>query len=474
MATRPKLRRRRRTKIIATLGPASSSPEVLTRLFQAGADVFRLNFSHGTHEDHAARFAMIRQLEDRFERPIGILADVQGPKLRVGRFSGGRVHLQTGQAFRLDLNPTPGSASRVNLPHPEIIEAASIGCALLLDDGKLRLRVARKLPDALETEVVVGGPLSDHKGVNVPDVVLPIPALTAKDRNDLAFALQQGANYIGLSFVQRPEDVAQAKELIGGRAWVMVKLEKPQALENLDAIMHLTDAVMVARGDLGVEIGAATVPLLQKRIILRCLEAGKPVITATQMLESMIEHAEPTRAEASDVANAILDGTSAIMLSAETATGNYPVEAVRTMDSIARAVEPSMGYRHQMPTPGEETTVGRAMSNAACDLAEALGARAILVPTFTGRTASAVARLRPRRPVIGLSHHQTSVQQMALEWGVTPVLMPQSDDVEDLWSRSIDSALKSGTIDAGDRVVLTAGTAVNLPGSTNVIKVDVA
>src|SRR6185437_15030988 len=267
MALRAKIRRRRRTKIIATLGPASASPEMLTRLFQAGADVFRLNFSHGTHEDHAARFAAIRQLEERFNRPIGILADVQGPKLRVGRFAGGRVHLQTSQQFQLDLNPTPGSATRVNLPHPEIIEAASIGCTLLLDDGKLKLRVVRKRGDALETEVVVGGPLSDHKGVNVPDIVLPIPALTDKDRDDLAFALKHGVNYIGLSFVQRPEDVVEAKKLIDGRAWVMVKLEKPQALENLDEIMRLTDAVMVARGDLGVELPPEEVPLAQKRIV---------------------------------------------------------------------------------------------------------------------------------------------------------------------------------------------------------------
>jgi len=260
----------------------------------------------------------------------------------------------------------------------------------------------------------------------------------------------------------------------GSPARVIAKIEKAEAVAALDEILQGSDAVMVARGDLGVEIGAATVPLLQKRIILRCLEAGKPVITATQMLESMIEHAEPTRAEASDVANAILDGTSAVMLSAETATGAYPVEAVATMDRIARAVEPSMGYRHQMPEPGEETTVGLAMSNAACDLAETLGASAILVPTFTGRTASAFARLRPRRPIVGLSHHQTAVQQLALEWGVTPVLMPQTDDVEDLWTRSIESALKVGVIETGDRIVTTAGTAVNLPGSTNVIKVDVA
>src|SRR3984957_20350214 len=284
MATRPKLRRRRRTKIIATLGPASSSAEVLTRLFQAGADVFRLNFSHGTHEDHAARFAMIRQLEDRFDRPIGILADVQGPKLRVGRFGGGRVHLQTGHNFRLDLNATPGNAQRVNLPHPE---------------------------------VVVGGPLSDRKGVNVPDVVLPIPALTAKDRDDLEFAVSHGANYIGLSFVQRPEDVLEGKRLIDGRAWVMVKLEKPQALDNLHEILALTDAVMVARGDLGVELPPEEVPLAQKRIVRLSRALGKPVVVATQMLESMISAPAPTRAEASDVATAVFDGADAVMLSGE-------------------------------------------------------------------------------------------------------------------------------------------------------------
>src|SRR5277367_1005495 len=354
MAVRPRLRRRRRTKIIATLGPASSSPEVLTRLFQAGADVFRLNFSHGTHEDHAVRFAMIRQLEDRFERPIGILADVQGPKLRVGNFSGGRVFLQTGQPFRLDLNPTPGSASRVNLPHPEIIEAASIGCSLLLDDGKLRLRVARKRGDALETEVVVGGPLSDHKGVNVPDVVLPIPALTAKDREDLEFAVSHGANYIGLSFVQRPEDVLEAKRLIDGRAWVMVKLEKPQALDNLHEILALTDAVMVARGDLGVELPPEEVPLAQKRIVRLSRALGKPVVVATQMLESMMSAPAPTRAEASDVATAVFDAADAV-------------------------------------------------ASASVQVSHAIGAKAIVAFTASGSTALRVARERPAPPVIGLT-----------------------------------------------------------------------
>jgi pyruvate kinase len=313
--------------------------------------------------------------------------------------------------------------------------------------------------------------------VNLPGVPVPIPSLTQKDLDDLAFALGLGVDFVALSFVRAAADVRDLQAIIrqhGSPARVIAKIEKAEAIEALHDVILEADAVMVARGDLGVEIGAATVPLLQKRIILQCLEAGKPVITATQMLESMIEHAEPTRAEASDVANAVLDGTSAIMLSAETATGNYPVEAVQTMDRIARAVEPSMDYRHEMPGPGDEPTVGRAMSNAACDIAEALHASAILVPTFTGRTASAVARLRPRRQIVGLSHHQTAVQQMALEWGITPVLMPQTENVEDLWSRALESAVKSGVVETGDRVVTTAGTAVNLPGSTNVIKVDIA
>src|SRR4051794_896883 len=287
MAPRIPLRRRRRTKIVATLGPASSSPEVIERLFRARADVFRLNFSHGSHADHAERIAVIRALEEKTGRPIGILADVQGPKLRVGRFQGGRVQLQTGQPFRLDLNPTPGNVSRVQLPHTEIIQAAQIGTSLLLDDGKLRLRVTRVRGDHLETEVVVGGALSDRKGVNVPDVALPIPALTVKDREDLAFALDHGIEYVGLSFVQRPEDVAEAKAIAAGRALIMVKMEKPQAVENLDAIMALTDCVMVARGDLGVECPPEEVPLIQKRIVRAAKAAGKPVVVATQMLESM-------------------------------------------------------------------------------------------------------------------------------------------------------------------------------------------
>src|SRR6185437_5725766 len=438
MAARPKLRRRRRTKIIATLGPASSSPEVVARLFQAGADVFRLNFSHGTHEDHAARFALIRELEDRFDRPIGILADVQGPKLRVGQFGGGRVHLQTGHMFRLDLNPTPGNAQRVNLPHPEIIEAASIGATLLLDDGKLRLRVARKRADALETEVVVGGPLSDRKGVNVPDIVLPIPALTAKDRDDLEFAITHGADYIGLSFVQRPEDVAEAKALVAGRAWVMVKLEKPQALDNLDAILGLTDAVMVARGDLGVELPPEEVPLAQKKIVRLARYLGKPVVVATQMLESMMNAPAPTRAEASDVATAVYDGADAVMLSGETAAGQYPYEAVNMMERIVARVEQDAGWRATMDASraAPEHSAADAIAAAARQVAHTIGAKAIVAFTDSGSTGLRVARERPEAPVIGLTPNTGTARRMAVVWGVHALVTPEVHSMSEAVTRA--------------------------------------
>jgi len=325
--------------------------------------------------------------------------------------------------------------------------------------------------------VVVGGRISSHKGVNLPGVPLPIPSLTRKDIIDLEFALGLGVDYVALSFVRSAADVRDLKALIeqaGGQARVIAKIEKSEAIEALDDILAETDAVMVARGDLGVEIGPALVPLLQKRIILKALERGKPVITATQMLETMIHSAEPTRAEASDVANAILDGTSAVMLSGETAVGEYPVEAVAYMDRIALAIEPSMGYRHEIPEAGQNPTIGGAMSNAACDIAEALRAAAILVPTFSGRTASAVARLRPRRPIVALTHKDWAMRQLALEWGVTPLLIDESPNIEQLWSESIKAAREAGFIESGDRVVITAGTAVNIPGSTNVIKVDIA
>jgi pyruvate kinase len=473
MAVQPRLRRRRRTKIIATLGPASSSLDVMGRLFQAGADVFRLNFSHGTHEDHAERFAMIRQLEDKFDRPIGILADVQGPKLRVGRFGGGRVHLQTGQPFQLDLNPTPGDAGRVNLPHPEIIEAASIGSSLLLDDGKLRLRVVRKRADALETEVVVGGPLSDRKGVNVPDVVLPIPALTDKDRKDMEFALQHGANYIGLSFVQRPEDVAEAKEIADGRAWIMVKLEKPQALENLEEIMRLTDAVMVARGDLGVELPPEEVPLAQKRIVRLARQLGKPVVVATQMLESMITAPAPTRAEASDVATAVFDGADAVMLSAETAAGQYPYEAVNMMDRIVARVERDETWRAMIDASrsAPEPATADAIAAAARQICHTIGAQAVVAFTASGSTALRVARERPDAPIIGLTPHLVTARRLAVVWGVHAVVTPDAHSLTDAVTRAVRVSHTEGFATHGDEIVVTAGVPFGHSGTTNALRV---
>jgi pyruvate kinase len=351
------------------------------------------------------------------------------------------------------------------------------GNDVLIDDGAVRLRVLKVERGRARCEVTVGGSVTSHKGVNLPGVPLPIPSLTRKDIDDLQFALELGVDYVALSFVRSASDVQALKTLIeasGSTAHVIAKIEKSEAVEVLDDILRETDAVMVARGDLGVEIGAAEVPLLQKRIIQKALERGKPVITATQMLESMIHQPDPTRAEASDVANAILDGTSALMLSGETAVGEYPVEAVEYMARIARVVEPHLDYRHEIPTADENPTIGQAMSNAACDIAEALSAAAMLVPTFTGRTASAVARLRPRRPIVGLTHHPHSLRHMALEWGVTPIGIAECADVEELWAASIKAARDAGIVDPGDRVVITAGTAVNIPGSTNVIKVDIA
>jgi pyruvate kinase len=369
------------------------------------------------------------------------------------------------------------SASDGELPvSPTAVgEVLQRGHDILIDDGLIRLKVEAVERGRARCTVVIGGVVAAHKGVNVPGVPVPIPSLTRKDMDDLDFALDIGVDFVALSFVRSAADVRDLKELItssGAHALVIAKIEKAEAVDALEDILRETDSVMVARGDLGVEIGPALVPLLQKRIVLAALDRAKPVITATQMLESMIHHAEPTRAEASDVANAILDGSSALMLSAETAMGDFPVEAVAYMDRIARAVEPSIDYRHELPQAHEEPTVGQAMSNAACDIAEALGARAILVPTFTGRTASAVARLRPRRLVVALSHHDYTVRQMALEWGVIPVPIQEASDVEDLWAKSIDAARAEGYVSEGDLVVITAGTAVNLPGTTDVIKVD--
>jgi pyruvate kinase len=465
----------RRTKIVATLGPSSDSPEQIRALVAAGMDAARLNLSHGTHDDHGRRARRVREIEAEVGRPIALIADLQGPKLRIGALEE-PVVLARGTKVTICAEEF---ATDGELPiAPAVIgDVLEEGHDVLIDDGLVRLRVEGVERGRALCTVVIGGRITSHKGVNLPGVPLPIPSLTRKDIADLEFALQLGVDYVALSFVRSAADVRDLRALIeqaGAHARVISKIEKSEAVEVLDDILTETDAVMVARGDLGVEIGPALVPLLQKRIILKALERGKPVITATQMLETMIHSAEPTRAEASDVANAILDGTSALMLSGETAMGEYPVEAVAYMDRIARAIEPSMGYRHEIPEAGQNPTIGGAMSNAACDIAEALRAAAILVPTFTGRTASAVARLRPRRPIVALTHKDWAMRQLALEWGVTPILIEECPDIEQLWSASISAAREAGFLEAGDRVVITAGTAVNIPGSTNVIKVDIA
>jgi pyruvate kinase len=465
----------RRTKIVATLGPASDSSDQLRALIAAGMDAARLNLSHGTHQDHAERAQRVREAEAEAGRPIALIADLQGPKLRIGALEE-PIMLTRGETITICAEEL---ATEGDLPiAPAVIgDVLKAGHDVLIDDGLVRLRVEDVENGRAKCAVVIGGRITSHKGVNLPGVPLPIPSLTRKDIADLEFALQLGVDYVALSFVRSAADVRDLKALIeqaGAHAHVIAKIEKSEAVEMLDDILAETDAVMVARGDLGVEIGPALVPLIQKRIILKALERGKPVITATQMLETMIHSAEPTRAEASDVANAILDGTSAVMLSGETAMGDYPVEAVAYMDRIALAIEPSMGYRHEIPEAEQNPTIGGAMSNAACDIAEALRAAAILVPTFSGRTASAVARLRPRRPIVALTHKDWAMRQLALEWGVTPLLIDESPDLEQLWSLSIKAAREAGFIETGDRVVITAGTAVNIPGSTNVIKVDVA
>jgi len=465
----------RRTKIVATIGPASNDLTTLAALVDAGMDGVRLNFSHGTRDDHELSARHARAVQAEAGRPLALIADLQGPKIRIGELAVPRT-LAVDDEVVVAGQETCGAD---DLPvAPDVLASVlEIGDEILVDDGHVRLRVERLDDGRALCRVVTGGIIEPHKGVNVPGVPLPVPSLTEKDLADLDVALELGVDYVAQSFVRSHLDVAALKariEAAGSQAWVIAKIELKEAVTELDSILDVADAVMIARGDLGVEIGAAEVPLLQKRIILGALDRGKPAITATQMLETMILRPEPTRAEASDVANAILDGTSALMLSAETAVGAYPVEAVKTMAQIARAVEPSLGYRHQLPSALEEPTVGRAMSNASCDLAEALGAKAILVPTFTGRTASAVARLRPRRPVVALTHVVASLQHMAIEWGVTPLEIEEVTDVEELWSRSIAAARDAGIVEPGDRVILTAGTAVNIPGSTNVIKVDVA
>ena len=466
----------RRTKIVSTLGPASSTKAMITRLFEAGVNVFRLNFSHGTHEDHAERILMIREIEAQAGCAIGILADFQGPKLRVGCFEAGRASLAHGREFRLDLNPALGTADRVSLLHPEIIEAARVGSMLLLDDGKMRLRVIEKGGDYLHTEILTGGILSDRKGVNVPDVMLPIPALTQKDHVDLQFALERGVDYVGLSFVQRAADVQEARDIVAGRAWIMTKIEKPQALDNLDEILALSDCVMVARGDLGVELPPEEVPLAQKRIVREARLLGKPVVVATQMLESMISAPAPTRAEASDVATAVFDGADAVMLSAETAAGQYPEEAVEIMARIVSRVERDPGWQAHMHAsrPAPEHYPTDAIAAAAQQVAQTVNARAIVAYTLSGPSALRIARERPECPVLGLAGSMPTARRLSVVWGVQAKVADQGSDnvtLATVVQAAVDAAREDGLAVAGDAIVVVAGVPFGKAGSTNNLRI---
>jgi pyruvate kinase len=467
------MQRRRRAKIIATLGPASSSVRQIETLFRRGADVFRLNCSHGSHEDLKALIDLIRNAEMKFNRPIGILIDLQGPKLRVGTFAGGKATLRSGEHFRLDMSGKAGDAGRVSLPHPEVFEAIEPKTDLLLDDGKVRLRVERSGKDFAETRVVTGGVVSDHKGVNVPNTVLGVAALTDKDRRDLRFALANGADWIGLSFIQRPEDVAQLRELVKGQAGIVAKLEKPSAITSLEEIVALSDAVMVARGDLGVEMAPEEVPPVQKQIIRCCRQYGKPVVVATQMLESMIKAPAPTRAEASDVATAVYDGADAVMLSAETAVGDHGPAAVAIMDRIIRRVERDP-YHRQLLKHGEVTTQptdSDAITEAASRVGHNIGAAAIVTYTTSGSTTYRAARQRPDVPILCLTNERSTARRMALVWGVHAVIASDVRTFSQMVLRAAHIAVREGLGRPGQKLVVTAGVPFGTPGMTNVLRI---
>ena len=465
--------RGRKVRILATLGPASSSPEMIARLYRAGADAFRVNMSHGSHAAHKPVIEAIRGLEKEFGRPTTILADLQGPKLRVGRFAEGAAMLHAGEDFILDRDPAPGDAGRVELPHRELFAAMREGARLLLDDGKIVLRVAEAGADRLVTRVEVGGRLSDNKGLNVPDVVVPLAALTDKDRLDLAFALDQHCDWIALSFVQRPEDVAEARRLIGGKAALLAKIEKPAAIERLDGILELADAVMVARGDLGVELPPELVPALQKRIVESARRLGRPVVVATQMLESMIASPSPTRAEVSDVATAVYDGADAIMLSAESAAGAWPEESVAMMDRIAVAVEadPAHAARVHFTETLPDPTSADAIAGASREIARTVSAAAIICFTSSGSTARRVARERPGVPLLVLTPKLATARRLGLLWGAHAVRTKDVASFEEMVGKAKRMALRAGVASAGERVVIMAGVPFGTPGSTNVLHV---
>ncbi|MGD9916742.1 MAG: pyruvate kinase [Paenirhodobacter sp.] len=467
------MRRLRNVKIVATLGPASSDYTTIRALFEAGADVFRLNMSHGTHEEQRARFDIIRQIERDTGRPVAVLADLQGPKLRVGTFSAGAADLEEGDRFRFDLDPTEGDGHRVCLPHPEIFAALVPGTRLLVNDGKIRMRVDSCGPDFADCVITTGGTISNRKGVNVPDVVLPLAALSDKDRKDLEFACDLGVDWLALSFVQRPEDVLEAKKLARGRAAVLSKIEKPAAEKAFEEILAVSDGIMVARGDLGVELPVQAVPPIQKRLVRKCRAAAKPVIVATQMLESMIESPMPTRAEVSDVATAIYEGADAIMLSAESAAGRYPIDAVQTMSAVAESVENDPTYREIIESSRSvhRQTVADGIVAAAREIAEATDISAICCYTQSGKTVALVGRERPRVPIVALSPETKTLRKICLTWGVHAVLCEEVERFKMAVVNAARAARDYGFADESNQIVVIAGVPFNVQGTTNILRV---
>lgn len=468
------MRRRRNVKIVATLGPASKDAATIRRLFEAGADVFRINMSHTDHASLANFVTMIRTIETELDRPIGILADLQGPKLRIGAMAGGGVDLVTGSTVKIDLDPAPGDAHHLFLPHKEVFAVLKPGGQLLIDDGRLRLKVETVSSDSATARVEVGGRLTDRKGVNVPDAVLPIAALTKKDRADLDRALELGVDWIALSFVQRPEDVAEARKIVAGRAGILSKIEKPAALERLEEIAELSDALMVARGDLGVELPIEQVPSKQKQITRVARAAGKPVVIATQMLESMISSPLPTRAEVSDVATAVFDGADAVMLSAESASGQYPVQAVDMMDRIARSMESDSHYRMIIDAQRSEpeSTTADAITAASRQVAQTIRAAAIVCWTSSGSTGLRASRERPSVPIIALTPVAATGRRLAIAWGLHCVIVTKdAETFEDMSERACQFAFREGFATAGQRIVVTAGVPLGTPGATNLLRV---
>jgi pyruvate kinase len=467
------MRRLRRVKILATLGPASSSETMIEELARAGADVFRINMSHASHDLLRETVQKIRAVEKLLSHPLGILVDLQGPKLRVGRFAEGAVQLAAGQRFTLDSSDAPGTAERVHLPHAEIIESVSVGDRLLLDDGKLQLKATRVGGGAIETEVIYGGKLSDKKGVSLPDTLLPVGALTDKDHADLLKALECEADWIALSFVQRPEDIIDVRKIVQGRTGVMAKIEKPQAVERLEEIIKLCDAFMIARGDLGVEMPLEQVPGLQKRMIRIARRYGKPVVVATQMLESMITSPVPTRAEVSDVSIAVFEGADAVMLSAESASGQYPIEAVAMMNKVAMSVESDVNYRGiiRAQAAEPEATAADAISAATRQVAETLDLAAIVTYTSSGSTAIRAARERPSKPILALSPNHRTARRLAIVWGVHCVYSEDAVDLDDMVDRACIIAYQEGLARPGDRIAITAGIPLGTPGATNMLRI---